>query len=657
MKFELDAFQKEAIQWIEKDHSVLVSAPTGAGKTLIAESAIRKAMSANESVVYTAPIKALSNQKFRDFRALYGDRVGILTGDVSINPDAPILIMTTEIYRNSLFEDGKRFGKLGWVIFDEIHYLDDPERGTVWEEAILFTPPEVRILSLSATAPNIQELASWIRTIHDRPIEVVEETHRPVPLEFHFHCQGRFLTDMKELRSKGYLGRPNWRMTWKERRRGQRPPHVKPNRLDQLLKELIEKKRLPLIYFVFGRRRSEVLAQEATHFNFLTESEKNEVTSLFDTLLERYDLTKEPSAQQMRDLVKRGIAFHHAGMLPTLKEVIEQLFTSRLLKVIFTTETFALGINMPARCVTFDGLEKFYGTGIGFKHLTTRDFYQMAGRAGRRGMDERGFVYMRIIPNDIPIHEVERILYRKPEPIRSQFNTAYATLLNLYDQLGPKLLEIYPRSFHHYQSSEKRRRGGLDHIQRKLGLLEELGHLTKDGLTPKGAFAASLFGYELLLAEMYDDGVLDDLDEARLNVLLSSLIFEPRKGDFPPRLRPEHESLQKGIEHYSRLIHRKERKFHVFPYTKPPHFHLARAMELWTHGAPFSDLFQHTTVDEGELVRHLRMVIQILRDLYHAPRATDSPRNCALRARKLINRDVVDAEKQLRVHSVEERAT
>src|SRR3989338_1238744 len=213
MAFQLDPFQIEAIHWIEQEHSVLVSAPTGAGKTLIAEKAIEKALSRDEAVIYTAPVKALSNQKYRDFRALYGEqRVGILTGDVSINVDAPIVIMTTEIYRNSLFENLDRIQKVGWVIFDEIHYLDDPERGTVWEEAILFTPPEIRILALSATVPNVSQLAEWIRSVHGRLIEVVEEIKRPVPLHFFFQCQSKVMENMNQLRAEGYLNREDWKL-------------------------------------------------------------------------------------------------------------------------------------------------------------------------------------------------------------------------------------------------------------------------------------------------------------------------------------------------------------------------------------------------------------------------------------------------------------
>jgi superfamily II RNA helicase len=647
MPFELDPFQKEAIGWIEKEHSLLVSAPTGAGKTVIAEYAIEKAFSRNEQVIYTSPIKALSNQKYRDFRSSYGEeRVGILTGDVSINPDAPILIMTTEIYRNSLFENLDRIRKVGWVIFDEVHYLDDPERGSVWEEAILFTPPEIRILALSATVPNVRQLSEWIRSVHERPITVIEETHRPVPLHFLFQCQGKIMQTMKQLRQEGYSNRENWRVSQIERRRGVQPLRAKPNRLDALLRHLIEKDALPAIYFIFGRRRAEFLAQEAAPFDLLNPEEHKKICELYQSLLDRYDLTHERTAIDLRPLVERGIAYHHAGMLPTLKEVVEQLFTSRFIKMIFTTETFALGINMPARSVIFDELVKFYGTH--FRNLTTRDFYQMAGRAGRRGMDREGFVYVRIHPNDISYTEVQRILFARPESIRSQWNTTYATLLNLYRDLGRGLLDIYPRSFHNFQASKNKRKEGYQMMEQKLTLLEVLGYLTSEGITAKGEFAASLFGYELILAEIHEEGILDQLNVAKLNMLLSALVFEPRRADHLPRLTAEIERLAKGMDYYLRRIHKMEFKYRISPYTKPTHFHLAPAMEAWTRGESFDKLFRLTSVDEGELVRYFRMVIQLLRELLHAPYVSDRLRATAHEARKLINRDVVDAEKQLR---------
>ncbi len=615
---------------------------------MIAEAAIGQALLNHRHVIYTAPVKALSNQKYRDFRTQYGDeRVGILTGDVSINVDAPILIMTTEIYRNSLFEMSARIRKTSWVIFDEIHYLDDPERGTVWEEAVLFTPPEINILALSATVPNVQELAAWMENVRKKPVHVVIEEHRPVPLDFIFQCQGMFFDNEKLLRHHGYLTRENWRLSPKEKQRGFRSLRAKPNRLDQLLSRLMSHKHLPVIYFAFGRQRTMDMAWEAAVYDFVTERERVEIVTLYDDLLERYGLAGERSSQEMRPLVEHGIAYHHAGMLPALKEVVERLFTSRLIKVIFTTETFALGINMPARSVVFDELEKFYGTGFFF--LTNRDFYQMAGRAGRRGMDEQGYVYLRVMPNHLPYQELLRIIFGKPAAIRSQFNAAYATVLNLYKNRGEKLLEIYPRSFHHWQSSKKHRQRGFELFERKIALLKELGMMADGTLTAKGEFTASLFGYELILAEMYFGGALHDLNETALNVLISGLIYEPRKGIYAPQLKPRHEKVRQQAEHFHRKIHAEEARFRIQPYTKPPHFHMAEAVEAWTEGETFEKLFRLTTADEGEIVRHFRMIIQLLRELYIASHSEDRLRTVISRAIDKINRDWVDAERQLKV--------
>ncbi|MSR78218.1 MAG: DEAD/DEAH box helicase [Candidatus Omnitrophica bacterium] len=647
--FKLDPFQQEAIDWIRKNHSVLISAPTGAGKTLIAESAIEQAFSNQKTVIYTAPIKALSNQKYRDFRKRFGnDQVGILTGDVSLNPDAPIVIMTTEIYRNSLFDNSSRLKNLSWVIFDEIHYLDDVERGTVWEEALLFTPEKVCILALSATIPNIHQLAQWIKSIHhQRPLEVVIEDKRPVPLHMLYQCQGKIMDTPDKLYKEGYFQRNSWKISWKEKRRRIQPERAKPNRLEPLLTHLQQQKRLPMIYFVFGRKRAEELALEASSFNFLNDQERIQIWELFEALLKKYDLTEEKTAMDIRPLIEQGIAYHHAGMLPTLKEVIEQLFTSRLIKAIFTTETFALGINMPARSVCLDELEKFYGTG--FRQLRTRDFYQMAGRAGRRGLDHEGFVYVRVNPHQITYQDVQRIIFGKPEPVQSQLNTTYATLLNLYKDLGRELITIYPETFHSFQSSSKKQGEAVDLIQSKLQLLEDLGYIMATGLTPKGQFASSIFGFELLLSEMREDGMLEKMKPEELCVLLAGLVYEPRKGAQAPRLSRNHEALEKEVRHYSAMIYKEEYQYRVHPYTRPAHFHLSGAIEAWAQGTDFDRLFRLTDTDEGELVRYFRMVIQLLRELSLNPYSSDILKATAGAARHRINRGVIDAEKQLRV--------
>lgn len=651
-----DPFQLKAIEAIDQGKSVLVSAPTGAGKTAIAEYAIRKAFAKNERVVYTAPIKALSNQKYRDFIQSYPDQVGLLTGDVTLNPGAPLVIMTTEIYRNQLFENPERLKNTSWIIFDEVHYLDDPERGTVWEEAIMFSPPHIRLLALSATAPNIEEVAEWIRSILDHPIEVIIETKRPVPLVPLFQCQGQVYDDTRDLRREGYMGQDVWPSGFQGERHPRRGRfqrgnfrqflRAKPNRTDDLIRQISNLKRLPCLYFAFGRRRAEELAWEHEKFNFLSEQEKVEIENLYSELCHRFDLAKEASAAEMKRLVMRGVAFHHAGMLPTLKEVIEQLFTSKLIKLIFTTETFALGINMPAKTVVFDELRKFYGTHFAF--LRTRDYFQMAGRAGRRGMDAQGFVYLRVNPHQISYPQLTRVVFGKPEAIESQFNSCFATLLNLYAQFGSKLLDIYPRSFHFFQSNKKGRLKGVASIERKLALLKDLGFLAEEGLTPKGEFASWMYGYELLLSEMLEDGFLETLDEVKLCVLLAALVFEPRKNQLSADLPSAFKILDKKSADYLRKIHLKEGYHKVYPPTKMPYFHLAKAMEAWIGGVRFAELVSHTDVDEGEVVRYFRMTIQLLRQLRQAPQVSDKLRETAKSAIQKINRDLVDAEKQLR---------
>ena len=251
--FKLDKFQEEAIHYALKNHSVIVSAPTGAGKTLIAEYIIEDCMKKNKGVIYTAPIKALSNQKFRDFSKKYPSKTGILTGDVSINRDAPILIMTTEIFRNALLVEPEEFTHRDWVIFDEIHYLDDIDRGTVWEETIILLPPHMKMLALSATIPNIDEFITWLKQVHTPPIKSIIEETRPVPLHFFFQCHNEFFQNFKELKKSGFLKSHLKRVPSRFR---DSQMHLKPNRLNTLVHHLKNMGGYPCIYFAFSRRAS-----------------------------------------------------------------------------------------------------------------------------------------------------------------------------------------------------------------------------------------------------------------------------------------------------------------------------------------------------------------------------------------------------------------
>lgn len=620
-----DRFQQEAIDYINQGHSVIVSAPTGAGKTVIAEHVILDSLQKAQGVIYTAPIKALSNQKFRDFQAQFKDTIGILTGDVSINASAPVLIMTTEIFRNKILDEPESLKAYSWVIFDEIHYLDNPERGTVWEESLIFLPAHMQLLALSATIPNIKELAEWMASIHKKQIKTVVEEKRPVPLHFSFQYQNT-ITDRIELLRKSRFG--------------------KTNKLHTLINYLCQKQGLPVIYFVFGRRRAEDLAFELYDSNYLNSNEKAEITALYDSLCERFELKHERSAQTLAHLIQKGIAYHHAGMLPTLKEVIERLFTSRLLKVIFTTETFALGINMPSRSVIFDELRKFYGHYV--RNLKTRDFYQMAGRAGRRGMDKEGFVYCRINPFRINPQEVKQIIYGKPEEVKSQLNTSYATILNLYEKYKDNLFKIYPLSLHYFQSRKRQQQEALRLMEAKLKLLKTCGYIDNDQLTQKGVFAKAVYGYELILAELFEEKILEQLDEFGLGVICAAVVFEPRKNQHLPSISKASQRLKATCEEiYERIKHR-EIRYKIYPVSKPMYFHLANSMEAWLRGTNFAKVTQLSDSDEGELIRYFRMSVQILREINDARISSHILREKIRETIRVINRDIVDAEKQLR---------
>lgn len=637
-----DPFQQKAIDYIKEGHSVIVSAPTGAGKTVIAEYVINDCLAKDEGVIYTAPIKALSNQKFRDFQKGFGDKIGILTGDVSINPSAPVLIMTTEIFRNKALESESGLERYSWIIFDEIHYLDDYERGTVWEESLIFLPKKMRVLALSATIPNIGEFSRWIQSIHKKPLKIVKEDKRPVPLHFFYQCQGNIADNLTNVRRLGY---GNERQRNYHDRRFSRHAYSKQNRPTTLIKHLFNEKKLPCIYFVFSRKRCEYLAQEMHSFDFVTRAERDQIESLYNKLCEKFDLIGEASAETLLPLVKKGIAYHHAGMLPTLKEVVERLFTSRLIKIIFTTETFALGINMPARTVIFDELRKFSGRSFGT--LRTRDFYQMAGRAGRRGIDEEGFVYSRVNPHDVSYQELKTMIYSEPERVRSRFNASYATLLNLYEKYSEKLYDIYPTSFHYFQEKEKHHKRAIARLRSKVNILKDLGYIGDGTLTEKGYFASKIYGYELSLSELYERGLLEQLSVNELGTLSLALVFEPRKNSTKPKLQKRTRTLCNITDEAVHRIHKMEKKAGISPLSKSYFYHLTPALEAWMRKEEFDRILRYTDADEGGIIRYFRMAVQILREVMDTP-ASSMLKDKIRKAIALINRDVIDAERQLR---------
>ncbi|MDE0427200.1 MAG: DEAD/DEAH box helicase [Candidatus Poribacteria bacterium] len=774
---QLDRFQEEAIEAIDRDASVIVTAPTGAGKTVIAEYAVEKCIEENRRVIYTAPIKALSNQKYRDFYAEYGDKIGIVTGDVVLNPYAQVLLMTTEIFRNTIFDDIERLQDVSYVIFDEIHYINDTERGTVWEESLIFAPQHIKFVCLSATIPNIDSFTEWMQSVRDIDIEMVEELNRPVPLEHHLYFQDYGIGNLKHI--------PHIRSMAQRKARKRKydaddePAPALPSDFieTRLIPHLRREKQLPCLYFCFSRKGCEENANAlvyGSHLQLLSKRQQTQILEQFDALCVQFDIVDEKKINDFRRLISRGIAYHHAGMLPTLKEVVERLFTSGLIQLLFTTETFAVGINMPACTVVFDSLEKY--DGIGFRHLKAREYHQMAGRAGRRGIDTIGYVYSQIIPAYADSKEIRDVIANKIEPIESQFNLSYSSILNLYQKYGDDIYDVYTMSLSNHQNyvrvaelnaqikantqklqtlpepecihegidgstqiehynrlnrereknlqrlyaersqiksqtrgkkRKKERVKRLNVVQRKiqrfqtkserslcdecqhfstcsgrykairreenriqklkkrttrienspreqiaarLRVLEELGYIEAQTLLPRGRTAAHIYGYELQLTQLLFGGFFERLTEDEINCLMVAIISEPRKdGYFKPLKDERLLEILYTVSNEISLIQYLEVEHEVTETTPFLELRLCTAMLAWSRGCDFDKLERYARVDPGDFVRTFRLVIDQLRQIRRAMSQHTALVEKLNRCIEKINRDVVDAERQLRI--------
>ncbi|MFX0090366.1 MAG: DEAD/DEAH box helicase [Candidatus Hodarchaeota archaeon] len=438
--FKLDDFQQKAIQHIENFQSVLVSAPTGSGKTLIAEYAIEKVLRSREKrkIFYTSPLKALSNQKYLDFSKNFGaENVGLLTGDITVNREAKIVIMTTEILRNMLYQNPAELLDVVYVVFDEIHYINDPFRGTVWEESLILLLPDVKLILLSATIANFYELADWLTTLRQEPIHAISHFERSVPLR-QFVLRNGLLTEINGKNKRFNLFK-------KKRSRGPLQALIRfPTHF------------FPVLVFVFSRRRCEesaiALCQYGT--SFLDAEEKERILYYSNLYLD--NLTpKDRNLRSVKSLlwfVKHGVAIHHAGLLPSLKEFVEKLFTLNLIKLIFATETFAMGVNFPAKTTFFPAPQKW--DGIQFRFITPNEYIQMSGRAGRRGIDLEGFAT--IDASQLSNDYVQALVEAQPAPLQSQFRVGYNLVASL--RLDPSITptEFLDQSFYYYQIQKAR---------------------------------------------------------------------------------------------------------------------------------------------------------------------------------------------------------
>ena len=460
LHFRPDPFQVEALQSIAAGDSVVVTAPTGAGKTLIAEGAVELALAEGRRAFYTTPIKALSNQKFTDFVATYGpNRVGLLTGDNVINGEAPIVVMTTEVLRNMIYADSPALDTLGVAVLDEVHYLQDRYRGSVWEEIIIHLDPSIPIVALSATIANPEEFTGWFRSRRGATRLIIEQ-HRPVPLESLYMVKDRHhrtlsLTGVFTRDGK----RPNHevsRLLRKGRGRGRR--FVTPRRLE-VVERLLDEGLLPAIYFIFSRAGCEQASVQvsAAALPLTTPDERNAIRRIVEegtAHVPDEDLAVLGYDTWLQQL-ERGVAAHHAGMVPAFKEAVEDLFAAGLVKVVFATDTLALGINMPARSVVLESLSRF--TGDGHELLQAGDYTQLTGRAGRRGIDDRGSAVVLHSPY-VPFDKVADIAGAGSHALRSSFQPTYNMAVNLvanYDR--DTAFELLRASFASYRQEEHRR--------------------------------------------------------------------------------------------------------------------------------------------------------------------------------------------------------
>ncbi len=728
--FPLDDFQLEAITHLAEGRSVLVAAPTGTGKTLVAEYAIWRAQQRQQRVIYTTPLKALSNQKYRDLRALYGiDTVGLVTGDIVEHSTASIVVMTTEVYRNMLLEEGgDRFAAgeniipssladVGYIIFDELHYLSDISRGPVWEEAIVCSPPNVRLVGLSATVSNTQDLADWISQVH-RPISLVVHEERAVPLEHYYFLDNklhlvqdaegnrveRFPNVGGEARLAMLSGRNRaytfggddedwWDQDEWERKRNKRkaarkgtstgddsisteakedqsgrPVERRTPEPAEVLTALRNADLLPCLYFLPGRKVVEEAAMSAALHLFTTPAEEALIREEVGVWVEH--LPKEDRNLQqvhaLADILPRGLAFHHAGLLPGLKVLVETLFARGHLRAVFATDTLALGINMPARAVVVGSLSKFDGQEM--RLLTPNEYRQLTGRAGRRGMDVRGAAVIPYSPWE-PFEESFQRITGELLPVTSSFVIRYNSVLNLWRPSDIKhLRRICASSLREYQrymlwerrelmrlekqeqrhekgkkkgqkkgvasegaaqAMEKQRkkigayplsRAGAAELDGTIFVLRALGYFDEhDELTLRGRLLRSIFHPAgILITEMLLLGVLDELSPAELAETCSWFTVDhDRRLNNRSVLNTHLTQVRRELWRIVQRVHTIEQQANISlsPAIVPEFHGVALA---WSRGMSLSGLLRRIDLAEGDILMLLNQTIDLLQQVQSA---------------------------------------
>ena len=684
--FGLDPFQFDALEAIDLHVNVLVSAPTGSGKTLVANYAIGRTLERGERSFYTTPLKALSNQKYHELSALYGDdRVGLLTGDTSHNRNADVIVMTTEVLRNMLLTDSEQLARLGLVVLDEVHYLQDPFRGGVWEEVLILTPTPVRFVALSATIGNAQFVGQWLSEVRG-PTSVIVEKTRPIKLHDHValtrrgqpHAEVIDLLDgdrlSDESRRVDNLMKATRRFRpgpkWNGPKSSAPPAPFRSPRRSELLQALERDDLLPVIVFIFSRaacddavdqcRRDGLLFTTPAQRQAIEEVAAERLTAFSDEDLKALEFA------DFIDRLRRGLAMHHAGMVPAFREIVETCFERNLLAVVFATETLALGVNMPARSVALEKFTKY--SDAGRKFLTSGEFSQMTGRAGRRGLDDEGHAIV-CFSNEAPLHDVARVALAPPSDLHSSFRPTYNFTANLINHFPlDTAIEVVQRSYAQFEADHHPtgvKRPLREQMTARYHVLEELGYCEGWQLNRRGQLLRSIYHEcDLLIAESLSTGVFEGLEPAQLAGLLSCFVFESKrvsraahaaqrvttkkKRSFNDRLGQERRGniseRMSEITLTAAAIAAVEDRFKV-PHAKEPDGKFATTIAAWARGASLGTVLDLADVEigqtsPGDFVRNAKQVADLCEQLSRMHHLIDVA-DVAAQAREAVLRSVV----------------
>ncbi len=639
--FGVDDFQLEAFDVIDAKENVLVRAPTGSGKTLIATYAIERQMDAGQRSFYTTPLKALSNQKYHELVARYGEsHVGLLTGDTSINRDAEVVVMTTEVLRNMLLGESRQVIGLGLVILDEVHFLQDPFRGGVWEEVIILTPRSVQFVALSATVANARVLGEWLSEVRGETRVVLEST-RPISLHNHVAVvrRNQELPELIDLLKSDKLSDEARRIDalmkttrkfrpgnqWHGPKSSAPPPPFRSPKRSELLQVMDAQDLLPAIVFIFSRAACDDAVRQVRRDGLLFTSpeQRSQIRHIASEKVADFsdDDLQALEFHEFVDALERGIAAHHAGMVPAFRETVEACFEANLLGVVFATETLALGVNMPARSVVLERFNKYSDDG---RHLlTSGEFAQLTGRAGRRGLDDEGHAVI-CFATETSMVDIGRVAISPPPDLHSSFRPTYNFTANLIHHFDPETaIEILQRSYAQFEADRRAtgaRRPLSELMASRHHVLKDLGYAEGWSLTEGGEQLRALYHEcDLLIIEALRSGVFDGAEAATVAAVLSAFVYEPKraKRTGPHRQTPTRKQRVRndrlgdqrrsdinqrvgsvlGIAAYVSEVEDRYKVSH----TKDPDPGFASTIAAWVRGAPLTTVLEIAEHDAGQL--------------------------------------------------------